>query len=91
LAEVSFGASTSWASCVTDSVVAELSTGAIDCGSDAYSVGEVEAGVTGVAEGVGEAAEAVGGTALTDTSVGVGICSGGAVTDANSVTEIVGI
>ncbi len=60
LAEVALDASTSRTVGVANSVVPVLSSGTVDGGGDADSVSEVEASVAGEAEGVGQAAEAVG-------------------------------
>jgi len=45
---------------IAHSIVPELTAGAGDGGGDADAVGEVEAGIAGIAESVGEAREAVG-------------------------------
>jgi hypothetical protein len=75
LAEVALRAGSGRAGGVADTVISELSGRAVDGGSDADSIGEIVAGVAGITEGVGEAAEAVGGAALADSVLGVGVGS----------------
>lgn len=60
MAEVALWTAADWARGVADSIVSKLSAWAGDSGGDADSIGEVESGIAGIAECVGEAREAVG-------------------------------
>ena len=75
LTEASLLASTSGAVSVAVAVVSELSGSAGSSGLDTDSFAEIVASVAGIAEGVGEATEAVGGASLADSVVSVGVGS----------------
>ena len=90
MAEVALSTGTSGTLGVANSVVPELSGWAVEGGGDADAVFEVVAGVAGVAEGVGEAAEAVAGAVLADSFLVIGIAAGGTIADADAVAEVVG-
>ena len=75
LAVVALRTSAIGAGSVADTVVPELSLRAVQSSSNADAVVEVISCVTGIAEGVGETAEAVAGTVLADSVVSIRVGS----------------